>query len=285
MNLSHTNRFVLVPTDFTPVTKNALNHALVVAKTFDLEIILLHVINRETRSKVGKDNTEAKVEEQLKVLADEVLSRDNLKVICLYREGSIFDMIEAVAREYKPQFMVLGTHGKKGLQYLFGSYALKVISQSPCPVIVVQEKPFPEHGFQRIVFPIGLHTEARQQVLYAVLSHGFFQSEIMVFVQLSREPGEVTKLNVITAQIQEEFRKHGVRHSITKAENTSDFGSQLLHFSVSRNADMIMMMTDSVIDNPGFDNSSWSEKLMFNTAQIPVLCINPVYLGQIHYRL
>jgi hypothetical protein len=48
---------------------------------------------------------------------------------------------------------------------------------------------------------------------------------------------------------------------------------------------MMMMMTDSNIENPSFDNSSWSEKLIFNLAQIPVLCINPVYLGQIYFTL
>ena len=43
------------------------------------------------------------------------------------------------------------------------------------------------------------------------------------------------------------------------------------------------MMTDSRIDHPDFHNSSWSEKLIFNEAAIPVICINPVWLGQVFF--
>ena len=46
-----------------------------------------------------------------------------------------------------------------------------------------------------------------------------------------------------------------------------------------------MMMTDSNIESPNFDTSSWSEKMIYNVAQIPVFCINPLYLGQIYYAL
>jgi hypothetical protein len=33
-------------------------------------------------------------------------------------------------------------------------------------------------------------------------------------------------------------------------------------------------------DVPGFNFSAWNERLMFNEAQIPVMCINPFELGE-----
>ncbi|MFH1936763.1 MAG: universal stress protein [Bacteroidota bacterium] len=73
-------------------------------------------------------------------------------------EGSIFTTINEVAVEIKANLMVLGTHGKKGLQHLFGSFVLKVVLESPVPVIVVQKKSF-GGGYNEIVFPVSNDVE------------------------------------------------------------------------------------------------------------------------------
>jgi hypothetical protein len=38
------------------------------------------------------------------------------------------------------------------------------------------------------------------------------------------------------------------------------------------------------VDVPGFSVSAWDEKMMFNEAQIPVMCINPTELGNYYYE-
>jgi nucleotide-binding universal stress UspA family protein len=279
------NNIILVPTDFTPVGQNAVEHAVKAGEILKLKVVILHVINRETRSRFGNRNTGLAVEKQLKEIVKNIKSRSKVKVDFLYREGSIFDVIHEVAGELKANMMILGTHGKRGLQHLLGSYALKVITQSPVPVIVVQKRQISDHGYKKIVFPIGLYTESRQQVFYAIVTSLLFKSEILIYKQTSNQVADTTKLNIITGQIEEEFTKHGVKYTITEAERHAHFATQLFDFAVSNSADMMMMMTDSNIENPSFDNSSWSEKLIFNLAQIPVLCINPVYLGQIYFTL
>jgi nucleotide-binding universal stress UspA family protein len=278
------NNIILVPTDFTPVGQNAVDHAVKAAETLKFKVVVLHVINRETRSNYGNDATRT-VERKLKDIVGKIRKRSTVEVESLFREGSIFDVISEVATELKANMMILGTHGKKGLQHLLGSYAMKVITQSPVPVIVVQKRAIADHGYKKIVFPIGLQTEARQQVFYAIVSHMLFGAEILVYKQKTSIDTDSAKLNVITEQIEEEFINSGVKYSVTKATRTANFAGQLLDFAVSNSADMIMMMTDSRIDSPSFDNSSWSEKLIFNVAQIPVFCINPVYLGQIYFAL
>jgi len=284
-NSSERKNIILVPTDFTPVGQNAIDHAVKAAEILKFKVVLLHVINRETKSRFGKTNTHGAVEQQLKEIVSEIKSKSKIKVDFLYREGSIFDVIHEVATELKANFMILGTHGKKGMQHLFGSYAMKVITQSPAPVIVVQKRQIGDHGYKRIVFPIGLYTESRQQVFYAIITSVLFKSEIMIFKQTSNQAADTTKLNIITKQIVEEFTKHGVNFTIAEAESHANFAGQLLDYAVSNSADLLLMMTDSNIENPNFDNSSWSEKLIFNLAQIPVMCINPVYLGQIYFTL
>ena len=284
-NIQDRNNIILVPTDFTPVGENAIAHAVKAGELLNFKVVILHVINRETRSSFGKEKASLVVENKLKEIVKSIKSKSKIDVDFIYREGSIFDVIHEVASELKASIMILGTHGKKGLQHLVGSYAMKVITQSPVPVIVVQKRQISEHGYKKIVFPIGLYTESRQQVFYAIISSLLFKSELLIFKQTSKQVADSTKLNIITSQIEEEFKKNGVKYTISEAEKHANFAGQLLDFAVSESADLLMMMTDSNIENPSFDNSSWSEKLIFNLAQIPVLSINPVYLGQIYFTL
>ena len=284
-NIRERNNIILVPTDFTPVGQNAIDHAVKAGELLNFKVVILHVINRETRSGFGKENTGLAVEKKLKEIVKVIKSKSKVSVDFIYREGSIFDIIQQVAGELKANIMILGTHGKRGLQHLVGSYAMKVITQSPVPVIVVQKRQIGPDGYKKIIFPIGLYTESRQQVFYAIVSSLLFKSEILVFKQTSKQAADSTRLNIITSQIEEEFIRNGVKYTITEAERHTNFAGQLLDFAVSESADVLIMMTDSNIENPNFDNSSWSEKLIFNLAQIPVLCVNPVYLGQIYFTL
>jgi len=283
--LKDLNNIILVPTDFSLVCQNAIDHAVKAAEILNFKVTILHVINRQTKASLGKTDTGTAVEKKLKELVKSIKSNSKVAVDYIYREGSIFDVITEVANELKVNMMILGTHGKRGLQHLTGSYAMKVIIQSPVPVIVVQKRQITDHGYKKIVFPIGLYTESRQQVFYAIVTSLLFKSEIMIYKQTSNQVADTTKLNIITSQIEEQFINHKVNYTITEAERHANFAGQLLDFAVSNSADLLMMMTDSNIENPNFNNSSWSEKLMFNLAQIPVLCINPVYLGQIYFTL
>jgi len=284
-SIQERNNIILVPTDFTEVGQNAIDHAVKAGEILNFKVTILHVINRETKASFGKKNTGSAVEEKLKEMVKTIKSESKVDVDYLYREGSIFEIINEVATELKVNLMILGTHGKSGLQHLFGSYAMKVITQSPIPVVVVQKRQISDHGYKKIVFPIGIYTESRQQVFYAIVTSLLFKSEILVYKQTSKDAAERSKLNIITDQIEKEFKQKGVNYSIFEADKYTDFANLLLDFAVSNSADMLMMMTDSNIENPNFNNSSWSEKLIFNLAQIPVLCINPVYLGQIYFTL
>jgi nucleotide-binding universal stress UspA family protein len=275
---------ILVPTDFSETCQNAIDYAQKLAGLMGYGIRILHVINRETKTKLGKD-AEQLVKGRLQEIIDEIHSKSDVPAEYIYREGSIFEIINEVSEELGANLLVLGTHGKKGLQYLFGSYALKVVTQSTVPVLVVQRRKIPEKGLHKIVFPVGIHTEARQQVRYVVNFPAKEKIEVLIFQQYCTDPGEKSRIKIVTGQIEQEFIKHSIPYSVRSADKQANYADQIIDFAVTENADIVFMMTDSNIDRPDFNNSSWSESLMFNEAQIPVLCINPKYLGQIYYAL
>ncbi len=94
--------------------------------------------------------------------------------------------------------------GKKGLQHVFGSYALKVVIDSPIPVVVVQKRSFKE-GYGNIVFPIGSDVDPRQEVQWVKLMAKLFNSTVHLFQAVERDAALSSKISIITRQITDVF--------------------------------------------------------------------------------
>lgn len=278
------NNIILIPTDFSEVCGNAVIHGVHLARFLKFKAVILHVINNETKAALKKKNVGADyVDRRLKEYKNYYEKKYGVEVDTIAEEGSIFTTISEVATRIKANMMILGTHGKKGLQHVFGSYAMRVVSESPVPVIVVQKRSF-KQGYERIVLPVSSDLEARQTVQWAKMIATLFKSKIHIFQGIEAEKGLNSRLKIIARQITDAFNHEKIKYEITYAEPKGDFAKQLLSFASAERADMIMIMTRPNIDIPGFSVAHWAEKLMFNEAQIPVMCINPVDLGYYYYE-
>ena len=72
----------------------------------------------------------------------------------------------------------MGTHGASGWQKITGSYALKVITNSSVPFIVVQDQLMNDTGYDSIVVPLDLNNETKQKLeMVANIAH-YFDSEV-----------------------------------------------------------------------------------------------------------
>ena len=278
------NDIVLVPTDFSEICQNAINHGVELAEYLNYKLVIIHVINRETKSQLKKaDMDVSAIADKLNDIANDIREKSRISVETITREGSIFNEIHEAASYMGAKIMVLGTHGKKGLQYLVGSHALKVVTKSPVPTIVVQDKSF-DKGYKKIVFPINSFTEARQQVQWAMHIAKTFGSVVNIFREPHTDPILAGKLNVVTSQIKEAFDKNNITYSIQDAEKSGNFAGKMIEYATAEKADMIMIMTDADIFSPNFNAGAWDEKMMFNKAKIPVMCINPVMTGKVYYE-
>jgi nucleotide-binding universal stress UspA family protein len=284
MNTKSTG-LILVPTDFSETCHKAIGYAAEMANKMNFSITLLHVITSKTKNTLKKEHKGLEtIIEQLEVIKKDIEKKYKINVTYTAREGSIFEVINRVAGEIRANFMVLGTHGKKGLQYLFGSYAFKVVSQSPVPVVVVQQNSA-YSSLKTIIFPVNTYIESRQQVMPTVRLSQQMDSKIVIFRQHASEILEKNQLAIVTEQIIERFEEAKISYEIHEAEIGSHYEQQLINFAVMQDAGAIVMMTDSRPDHPDFNNSSWSERLIFNDAAIPVICINPVYYGKFYFGL
>ena len=177
--------------------------------------------------------------------------------------------------------ILLGTHGKKGMQHLLGSYAMKVITKSKIPTLVVQKKPY--SGYKNILLPVNSFTEPRQKVGIAISVAKMFGSTIHIFKEVLKDPGEMSRIEIMTKQIAEAFNKAGISFEVFASKKPGETAKELVAVAVAKNLDAILMVTDTQIGSSVLSIGSWNEKLLFNEAQIPVMCINPIEYGQIYF--
>jgi nucleotide-binding universal stress UspA family protein len=273
---------ILVPTDFSEVCNNAFNHACDLAKNLgDVQVIALHVITKETKSYLDKQKLDkASLEDRLKNYVLGKKAEFEVETDYVLSEGSIFDEISRVSKELNSAFVVLGTHGKIGFQRITGSYALKVINSTEVPTIVVQKKPVKTGGYKKIVFPVSPFSEDRQKVNYAVTMAKDFDATIHLFPKLESDKFARKKILGIVKQIMQIFDEKEVKYcKKLPEEGAGNFSKQVIDYAVVNDADLIMIVTSSNAALPMFDSAD--EQIIFNTSQIPVMCINPARVKKI----
>ena len=138
-------RRVLLPTDGSPPTERALEHALDLAETYDAELHVLHVL--DTTATTGDVETESITvefddigEDIVETVVDRVHESGLDRIVDEVRRGPPPMMILEYADEHDVDLIVMGTHGRTGLdRYLLGSVTEKIVRQSDVPVLTVRQ--------------------------------------------------------------------------------------------------------------------------------------------------
>jgi nucleotide-binding universal stress UspA family protein len=138
-------RVILCPTDFSDNSTAALGIARDLARQNGATLIALHVADTLGAEGLGFIDAEThlqpegRVEELRQALLEIAPPEPDLQLRHLLREGDPVAVVEQVVREQGCDLVVLGTHGRTGLEHLLmGSIAERVIRRCPCPVLVVK---------------------------------------------------------------------------------------------------------------------------------------------------
>jgi nucleotide-binding universal stress UspA family protein len=142
---------ILYPTDFSKPSLYAFEYAVEMAKKFDAELEIVHVMFDETQvvsfylpqvtfENLAEDMAEG-AQQQLNNFIAENPELLNIQHSCKLLKGTPFIEIIRHAKETEAELIVIGTHGRTGLEHvLFGSTAEKVVRKAPCPVFTVRMK-------------------------------------------------------------------------------------------------------------------------------------------------
>lgn len=258
---------IIVPHDYSLVADYALQHAVQFAEIINGSICLVHVVKK------AKDTETAK--EKLEEIAQKTFNKYKIKPFYVIREGSIFSAITDVAIDIDAKMAIMGTHGVKGVQKITGSYALKVIADSPIPFIVVQAPPERDR-IRNVVFPIDQRKGIKQKLTQAKYLSKYSDMKYFICKPKQFINSEITKRamnNVIF--VQSYFKQTGVDHEIINIDGTKNTIDATLKYIKEAKPDLIMLLITKDIGISDYILGAEEQKIIANDSKIPVMCINP----------
>lgn len=258
---------ILVPTDFTKEAHTAINHAVELANTINGEVVLLHVVE----NKEDVEPAKAKLAEEQK-LANEM--EGSVPVKTMIRIGNIFNDIGDSAAEINASMIIMGTHGASGWQKVAGSHALKVVTNSSVPFVIVQNDMMHVGGYDKIMIPLDLHNETKQKLEIVADMAKYFDSEVHIFTPKETDEFLKHKLNGNIAWAKKYLAEKGIKSATHVAEKGS-FVKNMITTAQDLEIDLISIMNLQKNSLMGMFGSSYEQSIITNEAQIPVLCVNP----------
>jgi len=141
---------ILVPFDGSPPSRRGLDEAIALARSLGASLQLMNVVDaRLLFSEVSAYVPPEQVLDDWRGAADKLVSEGVARARAqgLVAEGSVLcdpgqrvcDLIVQQAKKGGAELIVMGTHGRRGLQRLaLGSDAELVLRDSPVPVLLVR---------------------------------------------------------------------------------------------------------------------------------------------------
>lgn len=164
-------RCVVVGVDFSEASRRALDHAIPLAAKLDAELLLFHAWNPTgwgTQREAVE--TEAAWLDAARELAQAKLERwaetareAGARAATRLEAGAASRLLGEAARRHCGELMVVGRTGHAGLAHvLLGSVSERVVSLSPCPVLVVPEEAQGAEPPQRLLVGIDFSNASRK---------------------------------------------------------------------------------------------------------------------------
>jgi len=172
---------ILVPTDFSDASRQALPYAVEFAKQFGAKLTLVHVFPTTLSaelSRIGIVLEQKRLVQEAGVQLERFRERElpaNLSVETLLLHGAPAHEITKLAKDSQTDLIITATHGHTGLKHVWlGSTAERIVHQAPCPVLVVREQPVPVRfpnsalcRFRHILVPTDFSDAAGKALRYA----------------------------------------------------------------------------------------------------------------------
>lgn len=262
----------LVPHDFTAVGDAALAYAVFLGKRVQTEIQLVHIVSDSTKIAQAKQKLESIIAQHPAV--------DNIELTCLVETGSIFEDIGKIARREHAQLIIMGTHGASGMQKLFGSYAMKVVTSSNVPFLVVQQTT-PVREVNKIVVPIDLTKESLQITNVAGDLAAIFQAELHVITERHNDEILSRKMANRILLVKNQYDDRNLASAVSFVEGGGSFQKKVMDYTKKVEGDLIALAYHSESLLPQFDK--FAQSLITNELALPCLIINSKEASNLYF--
>lgn len=270
---------ILIPTDFSAISENAVDYAAEIAKADNAEIVLLHVyqapfVTPEVPSMVTSINDieESCVKELIKLRSRIHLQHGpHIKVEYAYRCGYAVEEIDRVAKELHPDLIVMGMRGAGYLEKkLIGSVTTSLIEKTKYPVLIIN-KGIKFNGLKKIVFAYDYLPLENQKTLEPVKNLSkLFDAHVYV-LNVVREPVLVPNVKEAVAGVRLDHLLEEINHSFHFVEDENVLAG-LNGFIEERRIDLMVILPHKHSFMNKLFNETHTSQVAFG-AKTPILAI------------
>ncbi len=137
-------RSILIATDFSEPSEKALRYSLALARFYESNFCLAHVVSSVGLAMAGPcaiAACEEAVSREVADLENSLIQSGALTGIqhkFIVRQGELWPELREIVRQESADLLVVGTHGRHGMAKLFlGSIAEQIFRQAYCPVLTL----------------------------------------------------------------------------------------------------------------------------------------------------
>lgn len=265
---------ILVPTDFSDLSRIAVRYAVRIANKLDGNITLLHVIDfqRTVRSTIKLETNSRElvksINAQMEELVDDITSRMSVKtpIRCEISKGRSFsDAVIKEAKKLRSGLIIMGTKGATGLKKtLLGSNTVSVIEASKIPVLVVPEQA-EFKTFRNVIYATDLrHLQKELNILIPYVEKFGSTIHILHIVQDGADVGE------LEAKIEKVVQKLSYKNIVTLVTVDMDVNAAIDQYISVSKADAVTMFTHEASFYEKVFDKSLTRKMAFH-GRIPLL--------------
>lgn len=254
---------ILIPFDLKEESFNAIMHAEFIARIANSELVLLHLVKHESDIPYAQN--------ELNKWAERVKQSFEGTVKTIVEEGELSTTIDEIAKLQHCGLVVMPTHGMRGLQRITGSLALKVVSESTTPFIVVQQRQVRAEGYKKIVIPVTFRQQLVEESSFFASMAKLFSSEVY-FIAQEVASGHDQEL---ISKVENIFTEANIAFSLHIETEHRPFAKSVVAYAAAIDADLICAVNFSFEYLYTLFPRTEEEDLIYNEAQIPVLLITP----------
>ncbi|MDG1331329.1 MAG: universal stress protein [Crocinitomicaceae bacterium] len=252
----------LVPFDFSEATLSAMEYCFELAEYNKGLVVLLHVVKRKIEKKAAL--------EKLQKIESDYEHRKDLMLTTRVLVGELYDDITKASEVLGASLVVMGTHGAKGMQRIIGSHALKMVTNTSVPFIIMQNGK-PKKMIDNIVLPFNYEKESIQVVKFAGHIAKQFNSKIHM-VGYYDDQWTYDRMRRQELMMREQLSSDGVDCELVNLPRVDSYEDELRHYAHDVDADLIAVtyFNDSIFSA----TNTFVQKLLENDLYIPVLTVN-----------
>ncbi|MBI3406504.1 MAG: universal stress protein [Acidobacteria bacterium] len=196
---------ILFATDFSSSSEAALPYALSVARAYDSQVYVAHVIRPDLFQLVPAEDaaalqqsTRRHAEEQMAGLLISGRLRDVPHRV-LIGEGPLWPVTLSFIEEHQVDLVVVGTHGRTGARkLLLGSAAEEIFRLAPCPVLTVgphvTARPPEKARIRRLLLATDFSAQSERATTYG-LSLAQEHQEHITLLHVVKDAGDLSERN------------------------------------------------------------------------------------------